>query len=321
MRYLNSFKDIFLKEELVTGLRKIDKYSSNIFSSVFNDDQLALREFIQSRLGLKNLKFIGNGAIGLAFTWEDKVIKFTTDINEKKGVEKLIGLSTGSKKLPGFAKYYWIKEVSLPLSNIRKLDWREPGIEEKIKKKRVEGKKLSDDTTLTPEEIQKRVLYEKVKMAYIICMEKLTGLSEKDQEIARLILGLISVSQHPQKQNYLIPGKDNKQKLKKLIDWLKSDEEVYKEEDFINGGFDKIPIFGNFDDNNNKGLTRKAFLGSWIPNRHRIWYDMPRDYFMQFSTKIINIYKYGNRYGISTSDIHVGNLGYSDGELVAFDCM
>jgi len=121
----------FMAEELVTGMNLAD---SNIFSALFNSDSLKLREFIQSELNLQNLKFIAGGAIGLAFLWKDRVLKFTTDLSEKSGVEKMIELS-GDSKLPGFAKYYWIKEVSLPETNFRKFVSNTTAEEEsKIKK-------------------------------------------------------------------------------------------------------------------------------------------------------------------------------------------
>ena len=118
MKYLKLF-EFFINEELVTGL-KTNSEDSNIFLNIFNSDPLKLREFIQSQLNLQNLKFIAGGAIGLAFLWKNKVLKFTTDLNEKRGVEKMIELSNGDGKIPGFAKYYWIKEVSIPETNIKK---------------------------------------------------------------------------------------------------------------------------------------------------------------------------------------------------------
>ena len=52
-----------------------------------------------------------------------------------------------------------------------------------------------------------------------------------------------------------------------------------------------------------------------------MWSEISTNYFINFSIKILNIYEYGNKLGIPTSDIHENNLGYRDNELVAFDCM
>ena len=53
----------------------------------------------------------------------------------------------------------------------------------------------------------------------------------------------------------------------------------------------------------------------------KMWSEISTNYFINFSIKILNIYEYGNKLGIPTSDIHENNLGYRDNELVAFDCM
>jgi len=53
----------------------------------------------------------------------------------------------------------------------------------------------------------------------------------------------------------------------------------------------------------------------------KMWNGISTKYFIDFSIKMLNIYKSGKKLGIPTSDIHENNLGYRDGELVAFDCM
>jgi len=311
MKYIKLFEN-FINEELVTGL-KTNSEDSNIFLNIFNSDPLKLREFIQSQLNLQNLKFIAGGAIGLAFLWKNKVLKFTTDLNEKRGVEKMIELSNGDVKIPGFAKYYWIKEVSIPETNIKKFI---SSGEEKIKKKREfskSGKSIDDDFMLTPEEEQKRKSSDKIKKAYIICMEKIDILEESDKDIAHFIFLLT-------KHKYLIPETDNKYKLKNLIIWLKSDEEEYNEEDFLEKELNKVSIFSTF----NKGLTKKSIFSDDVETRlkyEKMWNEISTQYFIDFSIRMLNIYKSGNKIGIPTSDIHENNLGYRDGELVAFDCM
>jgi len=311
MKYIKLFEK-FINEEIVYGLKKINSNDSNIFFNLFNSDPLKLREFIQSELNLQNLKFIAGGSIGLAFSWKDKVLKFTTDLGEKRGVEKMIELS-GDSKLPGFAKYFWIKEVSLPEKNFKKFVFNATAEEElKIKKQR-ELKSKTRETTLTTDEILKRKSSDKIRKAYIICMEKIKVLDERDKEIAHFIFLLT-------KHKYLIPENNSINKLKSLIDWIKSEEEEYREEDFLNREFDKVSIFSTF----NKGITKKSMFSDDVETRkkyEKMWSEISTNYFINFSIKILNIYEYGNKLGIPTSDIHENNLGYRDNELVAFDCM
>lgn len=89
-----------------------DEVDKNVFTKIFNSDPLKLKEFLQNslrNLNIENVKFITGGAMGLAFEWGDKVLKITSDASEKISVEKML-----NKNLPGFAEYYWIKEVDLP---------------------------------------------------------------------------------------------------------------------------------------------------------------------------------------------------------------
>ena len=310
-RYLN-----FIREELVYG-KNMKPFAinnpDNIFTTVFNSDPLKLKEFIQDKLKLDNLKFIAGGSIGLAFEWKDKVIKFTTDEGEKVGVEKMMKLA-GDKSIPGFAKYFWIKEVSLPESQWRKFSQRSTAEEEsKIKKQRNLRKSGEKSDLLGPEEVEKRKSESKIKRAYVICLEKLKTLDKNESEIAHLIFLLIS-------HQYLKPNDDNLHKLKSLIGWIKSDDDEYQEEEFLKMGLDKTPIFSTYS----PGLNKKGFFSSdenTMKNYQNIWRSVSDEMFLYFSGKMLNIYKSGQKLGIPTSDIHENNIGYRNDELVAFDCM
>lgn len=66
----------------------------------------------------------------------DMCVQFTTDLSEKRGVEKMIEISSDSK-IPGFAKYYWIKEVNLPEGSWKKTTLGTPiDLESKISNQR-----------------------------------------------------------------------------------------------------------------------------------------------------------------------------------------
>lgn len=120
--------------------------------------------------------------------------------------------------------------------------------------------------------------------------------------------------------NYIGPNIKNDNRLKSLIKWLKSDEEEYKEPDYLKMGLDKISIFSSFT----KGLTKKAIFSDDEETRMKykeIWDKVSESYFIDFANKMISIYEQGIKLGIPTSDIHEGNIGWRGDELVAFDCM
>jgi hypothetical protein len=83
MKHIKTF--IQLNETIIGKLT--DKTA---VSSIFNYDPLTLKEFIQTEFKLSNLKYLGGGAMGLAFLWGDKVIKVTTDKSEKENIEYMI---------------------------------------------------------------------------------------------------------------------------------------------------------------------------------------------------------------------------------------
>jgi len=127
--------------ELVGGLKQdlpgIDNppawKKQNNTIQLFNRDRLKFRDFIQSILPDVNLKFLGSGAIGVAFVPIGNytlpadftqnnffgdispkntpvVFKFTANSTEAEKIKKLIEKPNN----PGLVNYYWIKEVDLP---------------------------------------------------------------------------------------------------------------------------------------------------------------------------------------------------------------
>jgi len=127
--------------ELIGGLKQdppeIDKppawKKENNTIQLFNRDRLNFRNFIQNILPNVNLKFLGGGAIGVAFVPIGNytlptdftqnnfygvippkntpvVFKFTANSTEVKKIKNLIEKPNN----PGLVNYYWIKEVDLP---------------------------------------------------------------------------------------------------------------------------------------------------------------------------------------------------------------
>lgn len=330
MKFIKSY-DYFIKEELISGPNRsslvvkgsdgrqrmnFSRVDSNMFTKIFNSDPLKLKEFMQDSLrdiNIENIQFIAGGAIGLAFKWKDKVLKITTELSEKEGVEKMIQLTPGDETLPGFAKYYWIKEIELPEST-----WKKDSAfitdeeEEKIKKQRSSGNIL-----LTPDEIVSRKKLGKMKKAYIICLDNVRILDDSEKEIAFTVFMLFT-------KGYLrrLESEDRIiEKLNKIYEWILSDEDEYVESEYLSRGLDKEFIFSGVK----PGINKVSFFGSKqneAKHKHK-WTNLGKDRFLDFCEQIVRIYKGGTSLGIPTSDIHEDNLGYrgNSKELVAFDCM
>jgi len=82
--------------------RGIGKVKSGLMGSSFND----LIEDLKEKFNLKKIKYIGRGHYGMAFIADgDKILKITSDEDEIKGIEKIIG-----KEIPGIVNYYDYKE-------------------------------------------------------------------------------------------------------------------------------------------------------------------------------------------------------------------
>jgi len=107
----------------------------NKIVNLFSGDFLQLKQFVQSIFPNQNLKFLGAGAMGMAFSSKgdlklpqnfiDKdfygsippentpvVLKLTTNMGEVEKIKKIIQDYGG--QVPGVASYYWIKELVIP---------------------------------------------------------------------------------------------------------------------------------------------------------------------------------------------------------------
>lgn len=328
----------FINEELISDKDgkpfNLDEYTNNCFVKFFNSDTLAVKEFIQREVGKKNLKFLGGGCIGLAFLGDDgKVIKLTADKKEKKGVDRMIELTPGNEILPGFAKYYWIKEVDLPTA-VKSINHDLPGsvniadagkikqmreIQRRLKAKNIDPKRKYEleqrlkrlgDLESDQEFIDRRRSNPKINKVYLICLENLRLPTDIESALVSIITTFFRI------KYFFADDKDNFRKLSEFFDWLHNDEEVYQEKDFVNRQFYKEKIVSNVP-----GLTKKLFWGTGNEYKEIWMTKITKDYFMEFSQKVLNLYSIGKKYRIPTSDIHSGNVGFRGDELVAFDCM
>lgn len=253
---------------------KESKETQNVFSQIFRNDADSLKRFIENNLNFNQLELVGNGWMGLAFLWKDKndkVIKFTADPSEYESAKKIAG-----KEIPGLAKYFWAKEVDIPRKYWLKNKWY-----------------IHSDEKL-------------IKKAYIICLEKLTPLSDLQTDI----LCYIDIALRWKGIDYFNlsdTDKMNSDKIKDYFYWLKYEDE----ENF--SGF-------------KSSYTRNELVGLiYGSEKHRykeILEDISVNQFVVLGLQLIAIHKSLKANGIPTYDLHTGNMGFNEkGKLVAFDCM
>jgi len=330
LRYID-----FTNEELVYGFKKklFDEKTAVCFKDIFNNDPLSLKSFIQSVLPNQNLKYLGAGCQGLAFQWvnpkplsqdflkkdyfgytpdsnKELVLKFTANLGEKEGSKKLIEL-TNSKDIKEFLKYYWIKEVDLPESNVwsrtlgPQLPWQKTKYP--ISDREDIKTRMGDMLQYNSEEDIKRFVDTKrkagtvkIERAYIVCLEKLTRtLNEQEKCVIEVLLLWMK---NPTTTNFQKGPLDfelpNEEKIKDIYKFVMFDDEEI------------IPDYT--EDEVGIGLElKKRFREQNISN----------DFFIDFTKKVCEVYTSGLKNKIPINDIHGDNLGYRGEELVAFDCM
>lgn len=318
----------FISEEIVTGLsstynnittnliKNIDKKDANVFKDTFNNDILKLKEFIQFHMKNQNLKFIGSGSIGLAFEWLEskplddtfytdiigektfdnlnKVIKFTTVSNEIEGAKKLIEKNS-TKNL---AKYFWIKKINLPPQNwwSKLLGPQTP--EEKTKyplknkphiKSRIQSLKYTLGDKEVDELFKKYQSFKKdskLKIAYLICIEKVSPITLNQKTIANTLQELYLYKKYN-------PTTSNKQNLELVWNNLNISS-AWK--NIVNMRLEQDHLKDNFTN-----ITKQEFI--------------------DFGLQYIEVYKSLYKLDIPINDIHGGNLGWRNNELVTFDVM
>lgn len=107
----------------------------NKIVNLFSGDFSQLKQFVQSIFPNQNLKYLGAGAMGMAFSsngdlklpqnFTDKdfygslppkdtsvVLKLTTNTGEIEKIKKIIQDYDG--QIPGLVPYYWVKELEIP---------------------------------------------------------------------------------------------------------------------------------------------------------------------------------------------------------------
>lgn len=316
-----SFKDYCIQEEVIIFK---DKDRTPAVRDIFTGDILKLKEFLQTYLKDKNLVSIGSGNQGYAFKWKNpkpltdefmekdflgennlnkpKVIKITPSEHEASVAMEYIKKFKG-KEIPGLATYFWIKEVYLPKDKQWSSVYGPPGKEVFLRYPRAGFTTRIDEpeeevrqrfTTRTTTDKRMRNFFSQTKKdkIWIICLEELKMLSEKQIAICKFI------------SNYDWIIRDNRELWSKatvtdLWRWLVTD--IYNTE------FKDIFTIGS----KVKSSWKDLFL----------YHEISAAYLVEWFDKWLTLYEMSETWGFSTDDAHLDNLGMRGDELVVFDCM
>jgi len=337
MMKIKSYLD-FINEEVVVNLKKIPFKDQNFFKDIFNNEPLKLKFFLQENMPNQNFKYLGAGGFGLSFEWikskplpnsffndnffgkniesGSKVLKFTANKSEAEGTKKMIKLSDGGQnKIPGFANYFWIKQVNIPEKNWWSVELG-PQRPDQITKNPLVGRGGKEMKSRKGDYMKDRGLEDlsgkeiksggKTKMGWIICLEKLRMLTERETILCESSkLFLTDPSSEKLKTGFLDFKNHDIDKIKTLYDWYLSDDndviEFWKKKNFT------IPEYHRENMSYWKELFKKT-----KPNFEE---------FNNFCISVSKIFSNGLRYDIPLGDIKSDNMGFRGGELVAFDCM
>lgn len=318
-------------------------HPNNVFR-LFGGNVLDIRNFLQDLFPGQNLSYLGAGMMGLAFEpsgnsglslssahmqegftgkqpdISNVVIKITTNLEEAKTIKKLIQDDGG--KSSNLAHYYWIKEINLPSEQQFSSTIRPPAKSGMTKRDRwelaqkIETKewwdtpddqrddfKLSDKQRKKAGQILRRRIERKKKKGeikwtkiYVICLERLIPLTQVEKDylmFAFMYYGWAEYDHQPREKE------SNKPKYFKPISVLRN---IYLKDEIMRDWWIK-KIHDNY--------KSKEQIKN-VPDIEQLK--------VTFSKLLDAIEKvWQGKYTPEKLDLHVGNIGYRNGELVFFD--
>ena len=285
MKYLKLYEQFRFIIENIENLDRISTSSNDneLVRSLGDKDQI--KECIETIFPNQNLKYLAAGGVGLTFQWQENSADLSDDFYQ-------VGL-TGKKC---DIKNKCIK-ITMSESEANQI------------KSRV-GK---HDKGLCEYFWVKETEWENKKV-YLICMDFL-DMPTIEQ---KMIIHLIFIISFP--NNYLHDKIDDK--LKSIFNWLKSGNPEYSELEFDENFKDKIMM------KLQKGLKIDTLV-SMFCERNKIggqetkiieaWKNMDENFFMNLCKNVLEIYQISKIQGLKIEDIHENNMGYREGELVAYD--
>lgn len=296
--------------------------ATNVVRDIFTGDILKLKEFMQKNLTEQDLIFLGAGEQGFTFYWrypkplteefkskgflgkenerKDKVIKITSNLNEVEIVKSYIRRFKG-EDIPGLASYFWIKEIYLPKDKTWSSIFGPPEKEVFLKYTPEDNPDIPSRTKSTKDSISvsaenpntRKILSQmRIDKIWIICLEKLRMLTEKEEDIWKFI----SVYDYPIMSN---KEEFDKWTIINFYNWIMTSEAQTNFKEII----EMIP-----DD---KIYWKSVFEKNKISSTDLV----------QWFERYFKLYENSEAYEFSTDDLHTRNLGFRKNELVVFDCM
>jgi len=339
IKLIFEYIDIPLKKNDENGQNNEPAYDpinqENRIVNTFTGDILKLKEVVQKLFPNQNLKYVGAGAMGIAFEPKGDlilpsdftssgfegnippkdtkvIIKITTNQQEIKKIRNLINNYKG--QTPGAVNYYWMKEVDLPSDRQWSTTIGAPRMNKlgHTKQERIEDFKQmfnqewfrNQYPNESQEQIDKRIdsLYQnfielkkkkdevKSEKMYVICLDKVEPLSQEQKDAVMLGFEYYFWLQFSDKRN---KGQGYKPEGVMKSIYLKEPklQEFYIKKKEFNDTDKSIKYFPDFE---NFKITTINLINAIS----EVWKgpDRPRDY-----------------------DLHSGNIGIKNGNLVFFD--
>lgn len=311
---------------------------------LFGGNVLDIRNFLQDLFPGQNLSYLGAGMMGLAFEpmgnsglslssahmqegftgkqpdISNVVIKITTNLKEATTIKKLIQDDGG--KSSNLAHYYWIKEINLPSeqqfsstigppakSGMTKRDRWELAQKNQTKEywdtpdDQRDDFKLSDEQRKKAEQklhgyIDQKKERGEVKWTkiYVICLERLISLTQVEKDYFQFAFMYFKWAQfdHPPREK-----ESDEYEIYKPISDLRN---IYLKDEIMREWLDKKK------DENSKSKEQIKN----VPNIEQL-----KVTFSRILDAIEKVWQ--GKYTPEKLDLHEGNIGYRNGELVFFD--
>lgn len=279
--------------------------ASNRVRDVFTGDILSLKEFIAQNFKNQDLVLLGSGDQGFAFDWikpkplseeftktgfisadstndVEKVIKLTSSLKEAEIIKSYVRKFKG-KPVPGLARYFWIKEIHLPKNRQWSAIFGPP--------KGYERERNLEASVHT--QIAKIMQHAKVDKIWLICLEKLRLLNEKETKIWDF-LTIYDWSLMSNKNKF------NRETCYELWEWL---------------------VGPTWETNFQKGILKISEENKKYYKDNFLHYEVTKNELFRWIKRYFTLFENEKKYGFSTWDLHANNLGFRGNELVVFDCL
>jgi hypothetical protein len=312
----------------------LDPAQANVLRDSFLSDPLRFKAFIGSLLPNNNLKYAGAGAFGMIFKADGElkldhefqrsdftgslppagtstVLKITTHYDEAQRIKKFISEQGGSA--PGVVRYYWIKEFQMPVD----LAWSKllgpPKTGEMTKRDRLEKNKLHTSQWLQQEfpNLSGRDLAQKTERTF----KKWTEFNKNKKITKSTKIWVVCL------EEVKVPPSEFKELLNFGFDWFYhcQKEGSSSKRGETHRGVKPISVIKNvyLADKN----LRRYYDNLAVPHEESLSMHPTYEEFKKVCQLVTNLISrvWQGSDKPQSYDLHPGNVGLSNNQLVAFD--